>query len=154
MNRDRKQQSLNPSRCLKEKILLTWTYLSSMQENTLFKWFIIKKQKHKYSLFNERPYSYFHVVLLMKECPPINTSALEKSNEVVIYPSPASKLFNIQPNGIESIVIYNYLGEFLLTELDVSKSIDCSLWPSGIYLIEGRYANHDIVRQRLMVNYS
>lgn len=91
--------------------------------------------------------------LELKECPPINTSELEKSNEIIIYPNPASKSFNIQPNGLESIVIYNYRGELLLTEHDVSKSIDCSLWPSGIYLVEGRYANHEIVRQRLMVNH-
>lgn len=91
--------------------------------------------------------------LELKECPPISTLEMDKPSELFLYPNPASKSFNIQPNGLESIVIYNYRGELLLTEHDVSKSIDCSLWPPGIYLVEGRYANHEIVRQRMMVNH-
>ncbi len=61
------------------------------------------------------------------------------NQNIKIYPNPANKILNIAINHgqeIERVVIYNQIGQIVLSEKPKNKSIDLSCFPKGIYIVE------------------
>ena len=57
-----------------------------------------------------------------------------------IYPNPASSLITIEAEGMQSVNIYNALGQLVKsvsTEGVSEVRLDVSEWVSGVYLVEG-----------------
>lgn len=76
-----------------------------------------------------------------------------KNYNVLIYPNPTSDFVNLKFNDYENhtIVIYNSIGEIILTEsITQQSSIDLSTLPQGIYQIQTNI-NNDVINEKLII---
>ena len=77
----------------------------------------------------------------------------EMKNEFFVYPNPAkSTIYLKQDLKPTEIVIYNLNGQIVLSEKNPHKSINISLLPTGIYVIEMKLENQKVIREKLVVN--
>lgn len=86
-------------------------------------------------------------------CEATGVEELNPAAEFTIFPNPATnKIFISSNNGfkIETINIYNQLGENVLQSNDIIGSIDISTLFRGIYIIE-IFSNELIIRQKLII---
>lgn len=76
------------------------------------------------------------------------------NQNIKIYPNPTSKILNIIINNghkVETVTIYNQIGQIVLSKKPKNKSIDLSCLPKGIYVIEVEI-NSKKVREKLIIS--
>ena len=77
--------------------------------------------------------------------------------EFLVFPNPTSGNFAVElPTGAEALTVYYASGQMVQSYLvsnqgDIKYPIDLSTQPNGIYLIEVKFLNGEIKRQRLIV---
>jgi len=77
----------------------------------------------------------------------------EINNETFIYPNPAKSTIHfkqgLKPTGV---VIYNLNGQIVQSEKEPKNSINIPLLPKGIYVVEMKLKNQNVIREKLVVD--
>lgn len=92
----------------------------------------------------------------------LNSSAISELTNLNIYPNSARDFFNIETDLVKSpvrdVIIYDELGKTIydrtigIDEKETIITIDCSLWPVGIYIVKLNSAE-GIVISKVIVNH-
>ena len=75
------------------------------------------------------------------------------SNDVTVYPNPASNRINITGENISEVLIYNALGQIVYSKSvdDDAVLVDTSAFEEGLYVVNVKNANGESYSQRIIV---
>ena len=80
----------------------------------------------------------------------VTDAVAENSNDMVsIYPNPAKDKLNVKGNGIQSVVVYNVVGQIVYhnENADDTNVIELGGMPSGIYMVKVATADGETVKR-------
>lgn len=116
-----------------------YTEMHNLEPNTTYEW-RVKATKFSFESNFSDP-----ITFKTLSC----TSVENNSDEILIYPNPASNRINIRGiENIEKVLIYNSLGKKISEEYN--NSIDVSTYPSGIYILN-IITNSKIYNKKVLV---
>ena len=86
---------------------------------------------------------------------PVNIKEIIVHESLVsIYPNPTNTIVNINANEINSVIIYNTLGQVVFTENKFNANelqVNISQWSKGIYSIQVN-TKGQLINKKLIVN--
>lgn len=85
---------------------------------------------------------------------PLVVSNIEESNEIdlSIYPNPSSGLISIETKDqINSIEVYNLIGELITVNKEINQQLDLSALDSGMYILKFDFSNGNSVSKKLSI---
>ena len=74
----------------------------------------------------------------------------EVKRDIILYPNPTTGMLNINIDGIFNAVVYDYQGKVMRKINDAQGQIDLSGLTSGMYFIEIRNDNKNIIEKIIL----
>lgn len=88
-------------------------------------------------------------ILRLNNSGSLSNDIFNSSNKISLYPNPTNHILNIDtPNNFEikSINIYNLIGQSILNQILIQKTIDVSTLSNGTYIIKINSSNESITK--------
>ena len=81
-----------------------------------------------------------------------NASVYENvSDDLTVYPNPASNLINIKGDNICEVSVYNSLGQLVYSKSGDVENVDTSALEDGLYVVNVKKNNGETLSQRIVI---